>query len=132
MGRSEHVRAGDALIIGLAQVLAFIPGTSRSGITMAAGRLIGMERADAARFSMLLSIPTILGAGALKGLELYRQGDGAVTNDALLTAGLSFAVAWMAIFMLMAWLRRATFTPFVIYRILLGGALLALSYGWIG
>lgn len=127
--RIEHVRFADAVIMGLAQVLALIPGTSRSGITMTAGRLLGMERADAARFSMLMSIPTIVGAGVLEGLALYKTGDARLTADALVAAGLAFVAALIAIVLMMAWLRRATFTPFVIYRILLGGLLLAFAYG---
>ncbi|NQV48158.1 MAG: undecaprenyl-diphosphate phosphatase [Rhodospirillaceae bacterium] len=130
--RIEHVGFGDALIIGMAQVLALIPGTSRSGITMSAARLLGMERTEAARFSMLMSVPTIIGAGVLKGLELYQIGDARLTSDVILAAGLSFVAALVAIFLMMAWLRRATFTPFVVYRVLLGGGLLALSYGWLG
>lgn len=130
--RIEHMGIMDAVTIGLAQVLALVPGTSRSGITMSAARLLGMERSDAARFSMLLSIPTIIGAGTLKGLELYQSGDARLTADAILAAGLAFATALLAIFLMMAWLRRATFTPFVVYRIVLGGGLLALSYGVIG
>lgn len=130
--RIEHLGLGDAVIIGLAQVLALIPGASRSGLTMSAARILGMERTDAARFSMLLSIPTIIGAGALKGLELYRSGDARLTADALTAAGLSFIVALVTIFFLMAWLKRSGFTPFVIYRVLLGLGLLGLSYGYIG
>ena len=128
----EHLGVGDAVIIGCAQVLALIPGTSRSGITMSAARLLGMERSEAARFSMLLSIPAILGAGTLKGLDLYRLGDVELTSAAVLAAGLAFVAAWATIFALMAWLRRSTFTPFVVYRVFLGGGLLAFSYGWIG
>ncbi len=128
----EHLGPGDAVIIGCAQALALIPGTSRSGITMSAARLLGMERSEAARFSMLLSIPAILGAGTLKGLDLYRSGDAELTAAAVLAAGLAFAIALPAIFALMAWLRRATFTPFVVYRVFLGGVLLAVAYGWIG
>lgn len=130
--RIEHMGVGDAVIIGLAQVLALVPGTSRSGITISAGRLLGLERSDAARFSMLLSIPAILGAGGLEGLGLYRSGDVALTNDALFAAGLAFVAALLAIFLMMAWLRRSTFTPFVIYRLGLGGVLLAIGYGWLG
>ena len=127
--RMEHATFGDAVIIGLAQVLALVPGTSRAGITISAGRMLGLERTDAARFSMLLSIPAILGAGALKSWELYQAGDADLTADALLAAGLAFAAAWLAIFLMMAWLRHATFTPFVIYRVVLGAFLLALAYG---
>ena len=129
--RIEHLGVSDAVIIGLAQVLTLIPGTSRSGITMSAARMLGMERRDAARFSMLLSIPTIVGAGVLKGYELYQSGDARLTSDAILAAGLAFITALIAIFILMAWLKRSSFTPFVIYRIFLGVGLLGLSYGYI-
>ncbi len=129
--RIEHLGVSDAVVIGLSQVLALIPGTSRSGITMSAARLLGVERSDAARFSMLLSIPTIIGAGLLMGLELYQTGDAQLTSDAFLAAGLAFVSALIAIVLLMAWLKRSGFTPFVIYRIILGGGLLAYSYGYI-
>jgi len=130
--RIEHLRFGDVLIIGLAQALALIPGTSRSGITMTAGRLLGMERRECARFSMLLSIPVIIGAGGLKGWDLYQSGDVQLTADAFLGAGLAFASALIVMAALMAWLRRASFTPFVVYRIVLGGFLLSVVYGWPG
>ena len=112
-----------AFAIGLAQVLALIPGTSRSGITMTAGRLLGMRRFAAARFSLLMSIPTILAAGALAGADLYAAGD-----MALLAAGLAFAAALAAIAAMMRWLKTASFTPFVIYRVILGVGLLAWIY----
>jgi undecaprenyl-diphosphatase len=128
--RVEHLQASDAVIIGCAQVLALIPGTSRSGITMSAARMLGMERQDAARFSMLMSIPAILGAGVLKGTQLVAMGDHALTVSAVLALVLAFVSALVSIALLMAWLRRSTFTPFVIYRILLGVALLGFVHGW--
>ncbi len=128
----RDLRWGDATLIGLAQIAALIPGASRSGVTMTAGRLLGFERQDAARFSMLLSIPTILGAGTLATLDLMEAGDVALTGAALLAACLSFLAALVAIALLMRWLRRADFTPFVIYRILLGGGLLVWLYGFGG
>lgn len=131
VNRVEHLRMGDAIIIGLAQVLALVPGTSRSGITMTAGRLLGMERPDAARFSMLLSIPAIIGAGSLKGWDLYQSGDLALTMDAALAAGLAFFAALIAIALMMAWLKRAGFTPFVVYRVVLGLFLLSVAYAWV-
>src|SRR3546814_16012720 len=85
-----HLTLGNAIFIGLSQVMALIPGASRSGITMTAGRMLGMERAEAARFSLLLSIPTIIGAAMLVGVDLYRAGDVALGRDALLAAGLAF------------------------------------------
>lgn len=126
--RIEHMNIGTALVLGLAQVLAFIPGTSRSGITMTAARFLGYERADTARFSMLMSIPVIAGAGLLGALDLVEAGDVRLTEDALIGAGLAFVSALIAIALMMRWLRRASFTPFVIYRLLLGAALLALIY----
>ncbi|MGF1641226.1 MAG: undecaprenyl-diphosphate phosphatase [Rhodospirillales bacterium] len=130
--RLEHLRLSDAMVIGGSQILALIPGTSRSGITMTAARLLGFDRTDAARFSLLLSMPTILGAGVLKGLQLWRTGDAQLTGDALLVAGLALVAALVAIALMMAWLRRATFTPFVVYRVVLGLVLLAVGYGVFG
>lgn len=129
--RMEHLRLSDVLIIGVAQCLALIPGTSRSGITMTAGRMLGMERPDCARFSMLLSIPAILGAGVLKGYELYQSSDAVRMGAALGAAGFAFVAAFVAIALMMAWLRRASFTPFVLYRVVLGIILLAMAYGLI-
>ena len=126
--RIEHMTAGSALLLGLAQVLAFIPGASRSGVTMMAARFLGYERADTARFSMLMSIPVIAGAGLLAALDLAKAGDASLTMDALIGAGLAFVSALLAIALMMRWLRRASFTPFVVYRLLLGAALLALIY----
>ncbi len=127
--RVEHLGIFDVIIIGVAQCLALIPGTSRSGITMTAARFIGMERPDAARFSLLLSIPTIIAAGTLNGIEIYQSGDLQLAADAFVAAGLSFIFALIAIALMMAWLRRASFTPFVVYRIALGVFLLVVAYG---
>lgn len=126
--RLEHMSHGTALFIGISQVLALIPGASRSGVTMMAARAIGFERADAARFSMLLSIPAILGAGTLQGKKLYDSGDITLGLDAAVAAGIAFLAALLSISLMMAWLRRAGFMPFVIYRLLLGGGLLAWVY----
>lgn len=125
----EHVGWAAALFVGVAQALSLIPGTSRSGITMTAGRLIGMERTEAARLSLLMSIPTILGAGTLAGLDLAEAGDAALTGDAILAAVLAFAAALAAIWALMRWLKFAGFGPFVVYRLLLGAGLLWWIYG---
>ena len=108
--------------------MALIPGTSRSGITMTAARWLGFARTDAARLSLLMSIPVIVAAGALKGIELYRSGDAVLSLQVLVAAGLAFVVALAAIAAMMAWLQRMSFTPFVIYRIVLGAALLAWVY----
>ncbi len=124
----EHLKLPGALALGLAQTLALIPGTSRSGVTMTAARFLGFERAEAARVSLLLAMPAIAGAGALSGYELYRSGDLQLGQDAVVAAALAFVSALLAIALMMAWLRRASFTPFVVYRLLLGGLLLWISY----
>ncbi len=129
--RIEHMGIGDVLFIGIAQTLALVPGTSRSGICMTAARFLGMERSDAARFAMLLSIPTIVGAGSLKGYELWQTGNATLTSEAFIGAGMAFVAALITIIILMAWLKRASFTPFAIYRVLLGAGLIGFSYGWI-
>jgi undecaprenyl-diphosphatase len=121
----DRIGTRDALLIGLSQVLALIPGVSRSGITMTAARFLGFDRQAAARFSMLLSIPTIVGAGVLLGIELYQSGDAALTQDAVWAAVLAGVAAIIAIVAMMAWLRRASFVPFVIYRVILGVVLIA-------
>ncbi len=127
--RLERMQVPDAVLIGFLQILALIPGTSRAGITMAAGRFLGFARPEAARFSMLLAIPTILGAGVLAGLDVYRSGNLRLGLDALIAAGFAFAAAWLAIALLMRWLQRAGFTPFVVYRLVLSAGLLWLIYG---
>jgi undecaprenyl-diphosphatase len=81
---------------------------------------------------MLLSIPVIVGAGVLEGYHLYKAGDAALTANAFLAVGFSFVTALLAIVAMMAWLKRSTYTPFVIYRIVLGVFLLGVVYGWIG
>jgi undecaprenyl-diphosphatase len=126
--RVEDMRARHALIIGLVQVLAFVPGTSRSGVTMVAGRLLGFQRAEAARFSFLLSVPAIAAAGIWEGLKLYRAESVESLHDALLVMVLSAVFGLLAIAVLMRWLRRFGFMPFVIYRVILGIALLGYLY----
>lgn len=111
---------GGALIVGLMQAIALIPGTSRAGITITAARLLGVSRPEAARFSLLLAIPVILGAGALAGKDVYDAGDVELGLDALVAAALSFVAALITITLMMRWLRFASFLPFVIYRVILG------------
>ncbi|MFO1058359.1 MAG: undecaprenyl-diphosphate phosphatase [Dongiaceae bacterium] len=126
--RLETMKLGQAILIGLAQVLAFVPGTSRSGITMVAGRLLGFERTEAARFSFLLSIPAIVAAGLWEGRKLLHDAEPGLLGAALLTALFSAVAGFLAIALLMAWLRRFGFVPFVIYRLIFGALLLYLVY----
>lgn len=119
-----NLKLPQVVIIGFAQVLALIPGTSRSGITMTAGLMLGLDRESAARFSFLLSIPAILGAGALATLDLLSAKE-AVEWDALLYGALfSFVSAYACIYLFLNWISRIGMLPFVIYRLILGVILL--------
>lgn len=117
-----------AIIVGVAQVAAVIPGASRSGVTMMAARFLGFDRKEAARFSMLLAIPTILGAGLVATMRLAQTSDVTLQSDAVIAAILSFLVAWAAIAVFMRLLESISLTPFVIYRVVLGVALLLWLY----
>lgn len=123
----ENVTFKAAMIIGLAQAIALIPGTSRSGITMTAARFLGFERAEAARFSFLLGIPAITGAGILTLADMEAHGQ-ALPPGAVTAAVFTFFSALAAIAFLMALVKRLSFTPFVMYRMLLAGFLLVLAY----
>ncbi|MCA3554983.1 undecaprenyl-diphosphate phosphatase [Aestuariivirga sp.] len=116
-----------ALIIGLAQALALVPGVSRSGITMTAARALGFERPEAARFAFLLGIPAIAGAGVLKLGEAAHSG-AVISVPMILTAVLTFFVALGTITVLMKLIRHMSFLPFAIYRVALGVVLLAVIY----
>ena len=122
----EKLSYRHALYIGLAQIFALIPGASRSGVTMTMARQLGYDRLSAARFSLLLSVPVIAGAGVLKGISLYRTSEGVDMLSLGLVAGLSFIFALLAIRWMMGWLARADFRIFVFYRLGLGIVLLGL------
>ena len=113
-----------AIWIGLAQVLALVPGTSRSGVTMMAGRLCGLQRALAARFSFLLAIPVILGATCLQLYQLLNSAATVSWGQLVPGVVLSGAVAYVTIGWFLGLVERIGFWPFVIYRCLLGIALL--------
>jgi undecaprenyl-diphosphatase len=118
--RIPHMTAGAALLIGIAQSFAIIPGASRAGTTITMARMLGFERRDAARFSMLLSIPAIAGAGVLLGKDVLESGDTVLQANVILAAVFAFFTALIAIVAMMYWLRRQSYTPFVLYRIVLG------------
>lgn len=118
----------DAIVLGLWQALALIPGTSRSGITITGARLLGFERHDAARLSMLMSIPTIIASGGLTALDLIGNVNSQTLIDGSIAAGLAFVSALLALSLMMRLLNAVSFTPYVIYRIILGAVLLVLAY----
>lgn len=127
----RHLGVIDAFLIGCAQCLALIPGTSRSGITITMARFLSMERREAAKFSMLLSIPAIIAAATLVAFELYQQQN---LNELIYSIDgitYSFIASIIAIYIVMWWLKKSTFLPFVIYRLILGSVLLMDSYGYL-
>lgn len=118
----------DALLVGLMQAVAIIPGTSRSGITITAALLLGLTRQAASRFSFLLAIPTILMAGALETLDLVQAAEPVDWTSLWLGAGLSFVFAYLTIHFFLRFIERISMLPFVIYRLLLGGVILMLVW----
>lgn len=118
----------DAIIMGLWQAVALIPGTSRSGITITAGRLLGYDRHSAARLAMLMSIPTILASGLLVGVDVIGQADWAAARAGAIAAGFALVAALGALSLMMRLLDTVSFTPYVIYRVALGVILLGIAY----
>ena len=125
--RDEHsIGWREVVVIGVAQAIALIPGTSRSGITMTAGLMMGLTRAAAARFSFLLSIPVILLAGGLHTLELVKSESLVDWNALLFGTAISALSAYLCIHFFLKLLERIGMFPFVVYRLLLGAVLLAI------
>lgn len=118
----------DAVKMGLWQAVALIPGTSRSGICITAGRMLGYDRADAAKIAMLMSIPIIFASGTLLGIEIARDADMQAARNGAIAAGLAFVSALLALSLMMRLLKSVSFTPYVIYRIILGAVLLWIAY----
>jgi undecaprenyl-diphosphatase len=114
----------DVLFIGLAQMLALIPGTSRSGITMTAALALGLTRSGAARFSFLLSIPVIVMAGGYETLQLIQLEEPVAWEALLLGTAVAAVSAYLCIHYFLQLVERIGMLPFVIYRLLLGGVLL--------
>lgn len=121
----EKISWKQALFISLAQAIALIPGTSRSGITMTAGLFNNLSKTAAAEFSFLMSVPVIIIAGSVKMLELGQTGLGNIGIIPLITGFLAAAISgYFAISMLMKIVNKWSFKPFVIYRIIIGIILL--------
>jgi undecaprenyl-diphosphatase len=118
----------DAAIMGLWQAIALIPGTSRSGITISGARALGYERSDAARLAMLMSIPTITASGVLLGIDVATTANTQAATDGAIAAVMAFIAALLALTLMMRLLRTVSFTPYVIYRVLLGVILLTIAY----
>ncbi|WGX94241.1 undecaprenyl-diphosphate phosphatase [Nocardioides sp. L-11A] len=136
IGRNEkaikQMRLRDALLMGGAQAMALIPGVSRSGATLSMGRFLGYEREAATRFAFLLAIPAVVGAGLFELKEIgdvgkAHAGEADYGWGPTITATVvSFIVGYAAIAWLLRWVSTKSYTPFVVYRVLLGAAVLIL------
>ncbi|MGE0795759.1 MAG: undecaprenyl-diphosphate phosphatase [Acidimicrobiia bacterium] len=125
---AESFRGRDALVMGAAQALALVPGVSRSGATITASRSIGFSRDAAARLSFLMSLPIIAGALLFEGVDMFRSGGipegfGPAFAWGIVASGVT---GWLAVWGTLRFVRTHTFTPFVVYRVVAGGAVLLL------
>jgi len=124
----SSIRWRDALVIGLFQALAIFPGTSRSGITITAGLMLGLSREAASRFSFLLAIPTILMSGVLVSYDLLHNPATVIWSELIIGGVFSFIAAYICIHLFLRFIERCGMLPFVIYRLFLGGLLLLVVF----
>lgn len=118
----------DAALLGLWQALALIPGTSRSGAAITGALALGYDRQGAAKIAMLMSIPTIAASGVLLGAEVAGTGAWSLAGPIAIAAALSFCAGLFALTLMMRLLRTVNYTPYVIYRVILGIILLSIAY----
>jgi undecaprenyl-diphosphatase len=123
----EHIGVREALVVGVAQVFALVPGTSRSGSTITGALFAGMSRESAARFSFLLSIPTIAASGLLELKEALHVTSGVNPVNLAVSTAVSAVVGYASIAFLIGYLRRHTTYAFIIYRLVVGAVLLGLA-----
>jgi undecaprenyl-diphosphatase len=124
---AEDVTMRDTLIIGVTQCLALVPGVSRSGATMSAGLMLGLDRVAVTRLSFFLSIPALTAAGLYEGAKEYDEiSNGIGWGPTLLGTAVSFVVAYAAIAWLLRYIARHTFTLFIVYRVAVGALVIAL------
>jgi len=128
--RIEHATYLDAALVGISQVLALIPGTSRAGIGMTLGRFLAMSVRRPHGFRCCCN-PVLIAAFGTGTFRVVENGTITITNGDVVAFIASFVAAILSLTSLMAFLRRGTFMPFVIYRIILGVAVMTLAYGWI-
>ena len=128
----NHLGVGDALAVGSAQVLALIPGSSRSGSTIMGGLFAGLNRETAARFSFLLSIPAIAASGLLELKEATEKLPAGSYGSLAVATVVSGVVGYASIWFLLRYLRTHSTGVFIVYRVIVGGLILAaLSFGYV-
>jgi undecaprenyl-diphosphatase len=122
----EDIRRRDGILIGFAQALALVPGVSRSGATITAGLFLGFDRASAARYSFLLSVPAVVVSGLFELRKIGEEGGAGVVETTLATIA-AFVVGYASIAFLLRWLTRHSTAVFVAYRVALGALVLVLT-----
>jgi undecaprenyl-diphosphatase len=122
----EEISRRDGIVIGFAQALALVPGVSRSGATITAGLFLGFDRASAARYSFLLSVPAVVISGLFELRKIGEEGGAGVVPTAIATLG-AFVVGYASIAFLLRWLARHSTAVFVAYRVGLGALVLVLA-----
>jgi undecaprenyl-diphosphatase len=128
----KDVTFNSAIGFGLSQALAVIPGVSRSGASISFGLFAGFTRAAAARFSFLIGIPAVLASGIVEFKDSYQYLDSAALSGTIVATVTSFLVGYVVIAGLLKYLNKGSFMPFVVWRLVVGFALLImLSNGWI-
>jgi undecaprenyl-diphosphatase len=126
--RVEHTGYGDAIAVSACYVLGLIPGAGGAAAAMTMARLLGYERAHAVRLALLLAIPVWAAVIARDAYMAFKVDGAVIANTDIAAAGAAFIAALASIAILMSWLRRSTFTPFLVYRLLIGTAVLLLAY----
>lgn len=123
---SRDLKVKEALTLGFAQSLALVPGVSRSGATIAAGRLLGFNRSAATKFSFFLAVPAVLGSGLYQLYQVISDPTSEVYSlgETFVATFIAFAVGYAVIAWLMKYISKNSFRPFVIYRLILGSAIL--------
>ncbi len=122
----KHLGLRDAILMGLAQALALVPGVSRSGATLSMGRFLGFERAAATRYAFLLAIPAVIGAGLFELKEIPNGENTYGWGPTIVATVISFVVGYAAIAWLLRYVTTHSYTPFVLYRVVLGSSVLVL------
>ncbi len=122
----EHLTAKHGILFGLGQALALIPGVSRSGGTITVGLILGYSRQAAARYSFLLAIPAVIASGLYQFFKTYSDLDSSMFTTTIIATVVSFAVGYSVIVVLLRYLNRGSFMPFVVWRVFVGVALIFL------
>jgi undecaprenyl-diphosphatase len=128
VNRIEHTSYGDAIAVSMCHVFGLIPGAGGAAVAMTMARMLGYERAHAVRLALLVAIPVWAAVIARDAYMAFKIEGAVIANTDIVAAGTAFVSALISIAILMSWLRRGTFTPFLVYRLLIGAAVLLLAY----